>query len=151
MRIFALFAQSDGADANVRGISLFKLYAWNSGTSTFDLIFSYSPANPYGDSLSPTNGFLSDSCALDNYLCLGVNLSPVTTGKFRAEFTPSGTGSNSGPRILELDGYDTYFDGVSIPSSVPLPATLPLFSTGLGVLGLLGWRRKRKNAARAVA
>jgi PEP-CTERM motif len=28
---------------------------------------------------------------------------------------------------------------------VPLPATLPLFATGLGVLGLLGWRRKRKG------
>jgi len=27
---------------------------------------------------------------------------------------------------------------------VPLPAALPLFATGLGALGLLGWRRKRK-------
>jgi hypothetical protein len=26
--------------------------------------------------------------------------------------------------------------------STPLPATLPLFATGLGALGLLGWRRK---------
>jgi hypothetical protein len=31
----------------------------------------------------------------------------------------------------------------------PLPAALPLFATGLGALGLLGWRRKRK--AQAVA
>jgi hypothetical protein len=30
--------------------------------------------------------------------------------------------------------------------SVPLPAALPLFATGLGALGLLGWRRKRKAA-----
>ena len=30
---------------------------------------------------------------------------------------------------------------------IPLPATLPLFATGLGVLGLLGWRRKRKAPA----
>jgi hypothetical protein len=29
----------------------------------------------------------------------------------------------------------------------PLPAALPLFATGLGALGLLGWRRKRKGAA----
>jgi hypothetical protein len=29
----------------------------------------------------------------------------------------------------------------------PLPAALPLFATGLGGLGLLGWRRKRKSAA----
>jgi hypothetical protein len=28
----------------------------------------------------------------------------------------------------------------------PLPAALPLFASGLGALGLLGWRRKRKNA-----
>jgi CHRD domain len=32
-------------------------------------------------------------------------------------------------------------------SPVPLPGALPLFVTGLGALGLLGWRRKRKAAA----
>lgn len=32
--------------------------------------------------------------------------------------------------------------------TTPLPATLPLFVTGLGALGLLGWRRKRKQATR---
>ncbi len=36
---------------------------------------------------------------------------------------------------------------ISTVSSVPLPATLPLFATGLGALGLLGWRRKRKVQA----
>jgi hypothetical protein len=29
-------------------------------------------------------------------------------------------------------------------SPTPLPAALPLFATGLGALGLLGWRRKRQ-------
>ena len=33
----------------------------------------------------------------------------------------------------------------------PLPAALPLFATGLGALGLFGWRRKRKNAAAIAA
>jgi PEP-CTERM motif len=42
-------------------------------------------------------------------------------------------------------------DGDINPSAVPLPATLPLFATGLGALGLLGWRRKRKNAAAMIA
>jgi hypothetical protein len=35
---------------------------------------------------------------------------------------------------------------LDIINPIPIPAALPLFATGLGVLGLLGWRRKR-NAA----
>ena len=35
------------------------------------------------------------------------------------------------------------------PVATPLPATLPLFATGLGALGLLGWRRKKKAQAAA--
>jgi hypothetical protein len=27
---------------------------------------------------------------------------------------------------------------------IPLPAAFPLFGTGLGLLGFLGWRRRRK-------
>jgi hypothetical protein len=34
-------------------------------------------------------------------------------------------------------------------SATPLPGALPLFATGLGALGLLGWRRKKKVAATA--
>jgi hypothetical protein len=33
------------------------------------------------------------------------------------------------------------------PSVTPLPAALPLFATGIGAMSLLGWRRKRKDAA----
>ena len=35
----------------------------------------------------------------------------------------------------------------SLIPATPVPAALPLFATGLGGLGLLGWRRKRKAAA----
>jgi hypothetical protein len=37
------------------------------------------------------------------------------------------------------------------PAATPLPAALPLLATGLGTMGLLGWRRKRKNAAAPAA
>lgn len=38
-----------------------------------------------------------------------------------------------------------YLEGGSgIPSMVPVPAALPLFGTGLAVMGFLSWRRKRK-------
>ena len=43
-----------------------------------------------------------------------------------------------------------YFDNLLV-SQTPLPATLPLFASGLGALGLLGWRRKRKNTAALAA
>jgi hypothetical protein len=32
-------------------------------------------------------------------------------------------------------------------SATPLPAALPLFASGLGAMGLLGWRKKRKGVA----
>ncbi len=42
------------------------------------------------------------------------------------------------------------FAGVVSPGNpTPIPAALPLFATGLGALGLLGWRRKRKVALAA--
>jgi hypothetical protein len=44
-------------------------------------------------------------------------------------------------------------DGTIFPdaadTATPIPATLPLFATGLGALGLLGWRRKQKARAGA--
>ena len=53
-----------------------------------------------------------------------------------------------------FDGQPSQFaqDHLIAPASsseTPLPATLPLFATGLGVLGLLGWRRTRKVATLA--
>jgi len=41
------------------------------------------------------------------------------------------------PRPKSLISYQQNF-----VSETPLPAALPLFATGLGVLGLIGWRRK---------
>ena len=43
--------------------------------------------------------------------------------------------------------FDTSLNLIPIGQATPLPAALPLFATGLGGLGLLGWRRKRKTQA----
>jgi len=64
----------------------------------------------------------------DNFSCPGAS---------HAAAAPGGTG-------LTLT-YD--YTPVASLSQTPLPAALPLFASGLGALGLLGWRRKRKASA----
>jgi uncharacterized protein (TIGR03118 family) len=57
----------------------------------------------------------------------------------------------AGPNTLFFtDGINSEADGLlgAIDAATPLPAALPLFATGLGAFGLLGWRRKRKSRAK---
>jgi hypothetical protein len=48
-----------------------------------------------------------------------------------------------------LDGSTPFFAvtdiDIEFSAATPLPAALPLFATGLGALGLLGWRKKRRK------
>jgi hypothetical protein len=59
----------------------------------------------------------------------------------------SSAGLSCGNCTVDLQTVITY-TGVS---ATPLPAALPLFASGLGAMGLLGWRRKRKAAAALAA
>jgi hypothetical protein len=46
------------------------------------------------------------------------------------------------PCLEQITGYSG-----EVTPTTPLPAALPLFATGLGAMGLFGWRNKRKKAA----
>ena len=62
----------------------------------------------------------------------------------------SATGVSANGKIITGFGIDPsgYTEAwVAHLSNVPLAAALPLFATGLGAMGLVGWRRKRKSAA----
>ena len=62
--------------------------------------------------------------------------------------------------ITDANGYNgppgAYFDNAGSftavfsiePTTTPLPSALPLLTTGLGAMGLFGWRRKRKARSR---
>ena len=63
-----------------------------------------------------------------------------------------------GPGVAGSDGGYDPTTGLATDTKVPidfsltetpLPAALPLFGSGVGALGLLGWRRKRKAQAAA--
>jgi hypothetical protein len=61
----------------------------------------------------------------------------------------TGTAANGINDLGQIVGFYTNANNATIGfetqiSETPLPAALPLFATGLGALGLLGWRRKRK-------
>jgi hypothetical protein len=68
---------------------------------------------------------------------------PVTDG---CSVVGAGPEANGQPQPY---GTLAFVLNTSAPSTTPLPATLPLFASGLGALGLLGWRRKRKAQATA--
>ena len=57
------------------------------------------------------------------------------------------TGSNNQTLAFDTDGPPIINNG----GATPAPAALPLFATGLGVMGLFGWRRKRKSVASIAA
>ena len=74
-------------------------------------------------------------------------------------FTGAPTGFNtaftnvptSGGLLSFTDLSELLLSASSTGNETPLPAAFPLFAGGLGAMGLLGWRRKRKNAAIAAA
>lgn len=141
LRSIMLHAQHDGGpigggipgerDANFRGFSRFTLFA--EGTpGSFDIqIFELFPSNPYSTTPTPPNAILQGG------LQLAANVSPVTSQRFRAEFVQYGDNSVShalGPRVMELDGYDTFI-------VIPEPSTLIMLSIGIVVM-LVFKRRK---------
>lgn len=131
--------------------------------------------NPFLDDIGPAPRYesfssaqLADSSCDDPDSCLGTEFNTQTYADFK--------GTLNDPTILISDftsgGFCFVFegsacDGFSTPTGMdiridiagngelqmtttPLPATLPLFATGLGALGLLGWcNRKRKTSGAA--
>ncbi|MDP6542602.1 MAG: PEP-CTERM sorting domain-containing protein [Phycisphaerae bacterium] len=145
VRSFVLNAAHDpaslGRDIFWRGFSRFSLYAYDADTDSFDTkLFELLPSDPFGDTLSPPQAIVRTDVP-ENHLSLAANVfSAPTTNRFRAEFVTPGDANLSylSPRILELDGFDTFYPGVPIPE----PATFTLLT--LGGLALI---RRRKLMA----
>jgi hypothetical protein len=63
----------------------------------------------------------------------------------------NGAGAQDTGSLIQTGASDYAFDATVtntfLQIAAPLPGALPLFATGIGALGLLGWRRKRKAQA----
>jgi hypothetical protein len=79
--------------------------------------------------------------------------STLAWGLFTMTFTATSTSTvlaflNGDPSNDTSNGLDNITLNATTTPPTPLPGAFPLFfATGLGALGLFGWRRKRKNAA----
>jgi len=74
-------------------------------------------------------------------------LGSFTTGAGQTSLTVLFSASASGSGTVGLSLDDFFFTAEASNIATPLPAALPLFASGIGGLGLLGWRKKKKAAA----
>ncbi len=126
VRSFILHAQNEGISR--RAFNNFELFTGD-GSGTWSSVYN------------------SGTVSYDSFTEFAVNLAaPVVAQYFKMEFiqAPWSDPRAVGPRIRELDGFDTFLDGsTGSPSPVPEPATLLLL--GIGLLGLAGGTRKKKK------
>ena len=124
---------------------------YNVGSSAFTLLWG-SP-DPYNEIAfyTGTNGTGSviDVVGGETTYYDGQNLACFSTTCQDTLFdlvTFTDAGGIIGSVVLSNTG-EAAFEYTIPANTTPLPAALPLFATGLGALGLFGWRRKRKAAA----
>jgi len=133
---------------------------FGSVTLTFDptVASPSAPPDAFSSNLPPSYGsfvFITGATVLIGDNCSGLSCG-VSAGADRAffAFTVDSSGLNpvfSSADLSSVTNNTRVFTGTSgtvtvaaAAAATPLPAALPLFATGLGALGLLGWRRKKK-------
>lgn len=154
---------ADGRDGN--------LYSINPNTGTITLIgptllgnfmstgsstlFVSTGSNLY--SINTTTGTAtfvgSPNIGYFDVLAEGSTLYAVTEGNSIYTLNASDGGATFVKNVSGMDSGDFFWGLAPAPltTATPLPATFPLFATGLGAMGLLGWSSKRKNAAAVAA
>jgi hypothetical protein len=105
------------------------------------------PSSPFVDGqIAPTSVNRSTNGATVTFNFNGVfEVPPNATTNVLFVITDATNFDSNGTLNLVFNQEDPAFPGIFEPAAAtPVPAALPLFATGLGGLGLLGWRRKRK-------
>jgi hypothetical protein len=133
-----------GVDLTASSSGLFFNFGDSSTTPQPGYFAFQSPC--FGCTSPPSTPF-----AFIQWCSTGAEKSPTDCGDSLSMGDPaSGTGTLPDYKYFTVAEYGEQLQ-IAIVASTPLPAALPLFATGLGAMGLLGWRRKRKNAAARAA
>lgn len=107
-----------------------------------------------GNNLQDVNAYITKD---SNYASVTLNSGNLTLTTFNSSnYIAPGTSSDlftfgpvplaSDAGLLTVDSAQNYGQFSSV-ANTPLPASLPLFVTGLGLIVLFGWSRKRKGDA----
>ena len=115
------------------------------GPGTYPLPFGYPSGAGFNASLTLVDGAITGWDLDWNYhattTSIDVSTSSGGDAAGKGSYGVGSEGSNDTPGTWACEDCDP------TPAETPLPAGLPLFATGLGALGLLGWRRRRKAGA----
>jgi hypothetical protein len=106
-------------------------------------------SDPLGNVLYQINTATSDNYSGTLDLLVGQQYQVVMTADAFVQQTTDTLLASADPTFTLDPAYDSEAELIFSPGigSAPLPASLPLFASGLGALGFLGWRRKRRAEA----
>lgn len=126
---------------------------------TDDIIFSFEFADPSKTAQSFTEAqiFAASSSNVERLNDPGVY--PIQTPEDNNslyEYRFSNVAGTVNGNFEGVSRFTVTYNGISgavnslsyqtpVPPTVPVPAALPLFATGLGLLGYIGWRRRREG------
>ena len=111
---------------------------------------TYTASGPDSTSFPGADNLLYSDSPFVNSSGIGFDLTPDPAPDTPYLWAAAGLSCYGGTNgCATFDVYETKILFKLVPSATPLPAALPLFATGLGAMGLFGWRKKRKALAAA--
>jgi hypothetical protein len=135
-------------DVNTFEIPVTATFSVGSSSGTFtDAIVVFAQANDNAgfEDLAVADILDTHNVAFGTYN-LSTSIGPLT-GDFGLINPGFSFPTTAGALIINSLVTNPTFTAAAGATATPLPAALPLFATGIGGLGLLGWRRKRKAQA----
>jgi hypothetical protein len=130
-------------NARFGGSTLFNNQSTANGTST-PISFAIGGGNvllPFAfEDTTGSNRSAPNGGAIDVGVSLGIDVTPdMQTAYLFFDNKGCNTQGNS---CHQDDDYNDMVVKVTFANTTPVPAALPLFASGLGAMGALGWRRK---------